>query len=123
MATKHHLTTAFIKRQKERLEKERVKILQDIEVLKKNDPFSDPDHASDNAAVDTDVREAGGHDIIEAEVKDMEKRLFDIDHALEKIAKGSYGYCEKTNMPIPQARLELIPEARFTVEYEAKIKK
>jgi len=60
---------------------------------------------------------------VEAETKDMQKRLKDIDLALKKIVKGTYGICEKTNKPIPLARLELIPEARYVVEYEAKIKK
>lgn len=116
-------STVFIKKQKERLETDKVSLFKEIEKLRASDPFSDPDHASDNAAVDTDVREASGHDIVEAEIKEMQKRLKDIELALKKIAKGIYGICEKTNKPIPHARLELIPEARYVVEYEAKIKK
>ena len=65
----------FIQEQKKRLEGERRKSLSQIEELKKDDPFADPDHASDNAAVDTDVREQVGHDTIEAQVKDMQKRV------------------------------------------------
>ena len=61
--------------QKKRLEEERRKNLNQIEVLKKDDPFADPGHTSDNAAVDTDVREQVGHDTIEAEIKDMKKRV------------------------------------------------
>ena len=122
MSTKQ-INATFIKKQKERLETDKASLFAEIEKLRASDPFSDPDHASDNAAVDTDVREASGHDIVEAETKDMQKRLKDIDLALKKIVKGTYGICEKTNKPIPLARLELIPEARYVVEYEAKIKK
>ena len=70
------------------MEEERRKNLNQIELLKKDDPFADPDHASDNAAVDTDVREQVGHDTIEAEIKDMKKRVVDIDNALKKIIEA-----------------------------------
>ena len=51
------LSKTFIKNQKTLIEDEQNKLRLQIETLKKDDPFSDPDHASDNAAVDTDVRE------------------------------------------------------------------
>lgn len=111
----------FIKKHKERLEDEKQKILHQVEELKKSDPFSDPDHAIDNAAVDTDVREQVGHDTIEAQVKDLQRKVRDIDIALVKIEKGRYGFCEKCGMQIPTARLDLIPEARFCVECEKKL--
>lgn len=91
--------------------------------MKKDDPFADPDHTTDNAAVDTDVREQVGHDTIEAEVKDLQKRLDDIDIALKKVSRGTYGMCEKCGEMIPLARLELIPEARFCVQCENKLRK
>jgi RNA polymerase-binding transcription factor DksA len=110
-----HLTEEFIQKQKERLLNEKAKIEKEITTLKKDDPFSDPDHANDNAAVDNDVREQDWHQNIEAQINDMEKRLSDIKLALTKIEKGRYGICEKTNRPIPESRLELVPEARFLV--------
>ncbi len=95
------------------MEKELEEALKSIEELKEADPFRDPDHASDNAAVDTDVREQLGHDSIEAQVKDLQKRVQRIDLALEKISKGRYGYCERCGQPIPTGRLDLVPEARY----------
>lgn len=116
MAT--HLTEEFIQKQKNKLEKELVSTKKEIEMLKEDDPFSDPEHANDNAAVDSDVREETGHMTIEAQVKELERRVSDIELALRKVEKGTYGICEKTNKPIPQARLELVPEARFSIEAE-----
>lgn len=113
----------FVKKQKNRIDADREKILHQIEELKKNDPFADPDHASDNAAIDTDVREQVGHDTLEAQIKDLQRKVRDIDIALTKIGKGRYGYCEKCGMQILTARLELIPEARFCVECEKKLYK
>lgn len=111
-----HLTEEFINNQKKRLEEDKKTIQNEIKMLKEDDPFSNPDHANDNAAVDSDVRDEGFHQAIEAQISDLEKRLEDIDAALIKIEKGTYGVCEKTNRPIPQSRLELVPEARFLVD-------
>ncbi len=113
----------LVKKHKERLERDKEKIARQVEELKKVDPFADPDHAIDNAAIDTDVREQVGHDTIQAQIKDLQRKLNDIDLALAKIAKGRYGYCEKCGMPIPTARIELIPEARFCIDCEQKLYK
>lgn len=109
--------------QKEKLEKERRKSLNQVEELKKEDPFADPDHGSDNAAVDTDVREQVGHDTIEAQVNDLQKRVEEIDNALKKVNKNQYGYCERCKKSIPQARLKLIPEASFCIDCEKHLRK
>lgn len=109
--------------QKERLLLERQKSLAQIDELRKDDPFADPDHASDNAAVDTDVREQVGHDTIEAQIKDTQKRVTQIDVALRKISKGQYGKCESCGKEIPQARLKLIPEAANCLECEKRLRK
>ncbi len=105
------------------MEKERRKSLNQIEELKKEDPFADPDHGSDNAAIDTDVREQVGHDTIEAQVNDLQKRVEEIDNALKKINKSQYGYCERCKKSVPQARLKLIPEASFCIDCEKHLRK
>lgn len=121
MATQ--ITQALSKKFEKRLQEELKIVLQQIAELKEDDPFADPDHASDNAAVDTDVREQVGHDTIEAQIKDVQKRLENIKTALSLIQKRKYGECEKCSKPIPLARLELVPEARFCVECENKLRK
>src|SRR3989344_643904 len=115
------ITKSLIKEYKERLEKDKREIPLQIDELIKYDPFSDPDHASDNAAIDTDVREQVGHDTVVAQIKDLRLRLKDIDLALEKIKKGRYGYCEKCGKDISPARLKILPEARFCVDDERKL--
>ncbi len=117
------LSKKFILEQKERLLKDKKDILNQIEELKKEDPFSDPDHTSDNAAIDTDVREQMGHDIVEAQIKDLEKKVNDIDNALRKIIKNQYGLCERCRKLIPQARLNLVPEALYCIDCEKKLRK
>ena len=45
--------------------------------------------------------------------------LYEIDQALKRIELGTYGKCEMSGKPIPRARLEAIPFARFTVECQS----
>ncbi|MNO65925.1 RNA polymerase-binding transcription factor DksA [compost metagenome] len=48
---------------------------------------------------------------------EREKRLLDkIDHALERLARGEYGWCEETGEPIGLRRLLLRPTATLCVE-------
>lgn len=49
--------------------------------------------------------------------------LFEIDEALKRIAKGTYGICEMSGKQIPKARLEARPFARCTVECQNEIEK
>lgn len=46
-----------------------------------------------------------------------EKRLLrEIDDALLRIQKGTYGVCHDSGKPIPRARLEIKPWAKYTIE-------
>jgi DnaK suppressor protein len=53
---------------------------------------------------------------------DSERKLIrEIDDALERIEQGTYGFCEATDKPIPKARLNAQPWARYCVEYARKL--
>ncbi|MBI3875326.1 MAG: TraR/DksA C4-type zinc finger protein [Verrucomicrobia bacterium] len=49
--------------------------------------------------------------------------IYEIEEALKRIEKGTYGVCELTGKNIPSARLEAIPWARFTVEAQAQLER
>ena len=49
--------------------------------------------------------------------------LYEIDEALKRVELGTYGKCEMSGKPIPHARLEAIPFARFTVECQSQLEK
>ena len=49
--------------------------------------------------------------------------LYEIEEALKRVEAGTYGICEMSGKPIPHARLEAIPFARFTVECQTQIEK
>lgn len=96
------------------------KIKKRIIILKKADPFSDPDHAYDNAAIDTDVREQLDHATVEAEIKELNMKAKRIEKAILRIKKGTYGICEKCKKQISIERLSILPEASYCAKCAAK---
>lgn len=49
--------------------------------------------------------------------------IYEIEEALKRIEKDTYGVCELTGKPIPKARLEAIPWTRFTVQAQAQLER
>jgi DnaK suppressor protein len=49
--------------------------------------------------------------------------MYEIEEALKRIEKNTYGTCELTGKPIPRPRLEAIPWTRFTVEAQAQLER
>jgi RNA polymerase-binding transcription factor DksA len=49
--------------------------------------------------------------------------LYEIEEALKRIEKDTYGTCELTGKSIPKARLDAIPWTRFTVEAQAQLER
>jgi RNA polymerase-binding transcription factor DksA len=49
--------------------------------------------------------------------------IYEIEEALKRIEKSTYGICELTGKSIPRARLAAIPWTRFTVEAQAQLER
>ena len=49
--------------------------------------------------------------------------VYEIEEALKRIEKNTYGICELTGKPIPKTRLEAIPWTRFTVQAQAQLER
>ena len=93
--------------------------------------------ARDNLRTGHDAHEASAHGLHQADagsdaydrdfalslLSQEQDALFEIDEALKRIAKGTYGVCEMSGKQIPKARLEARPFARFTVECQNEIEK
>lgn len=56
-------------------------------------------------------------------VSNEHEALNEIEDAIQRIKKGSYGICEVTGKAIPAARLTAVPFARFSVEGQAEYEK
>lgn len=50
-----------------------------------------------------------------------EEIVAEIDAALERMDKGTYGICERTGDQIPIERLEALPYARYTIEGQRQV--
>jgi DnaK suppressor protein len=49
--------------------------------------------------------------------------IYEIEEALKRIEKNTYGICELTGKPIPVPRLDAIPWTRFTVEAQSQLER
>jgi DnaK suppressor protein len=108
-----------IDRHRELLEQERVRLLG----LKENliQATRDGEHESPgDPSAGGDIADAGS-ELFERSrdlsiVEDLESQLADIEHAVARLANGSYGCCEACGKPIDRARLAARPATRFCLE-------
>lgn len=119
---KNHLSATDIEHFKKLLLEKRREILRNVseiedEALKKSrldasgDLSSMPIHMADLGTDNYEQEFVLG-------LMDSERNLLrEIDDALQRIDEGTYGTCEGTGKPIPKARLEAQPWARYCVEY------
>jgi DnaK suppressor protein len=49
--------------------------------------------------------------------------VYEIEEALKRIERNTYGICELTGKQIPRARLDAIPWTRFTVQAQAQLER
>lgn len=105
---------------KKHLEEEQSRILARIEELYKQDPFSDPDRTTDNAASDEEASEESNHDRVSALVTELKDSLSEIEQALLRIKNGTYGYCTNCGKMIDTDRLAALPTATLCLDCETK---
>jgi RNA polymerase-binding transcription factor DksA len=79
-----------------------------VQLVRRPGDLSDvPLHNADSDAEGLDVDLA-----VDAALRD---ELREINEALERITKGTYGKCERCQKPIAEERLEAIPYARYCI--------
>lgn len=101
------------------LEKWKRDLMEEVDrtLLHMRDESASAPDPSDRATRETDFE-------LELKARDRERKLIHkIDAALERISRGTYGYCEMTGEEIGLSRLEARPIATLCVEaqelYEA----
>ncbi len=52
--------------------------------------------------------------------KQIRDHLAEVEHALRKFEKGTYGLCDSCGQPIDPARLEALPQASLCLNCKAK---
>ena len=107
-----------LKNEKEEIEKE----LNKIAVPNKNVPgdwqskFPYSNGESGTASLERQADEVEEYTTRLPLERNLEVKLSAVNAALGKIAKGTYGKCEKCGKTIPPQRLEIYPEAIFCVD-------
>jgi DnaK suppressor protein len=127
-ARKKGLSPPKVKEYKKRLFEERARLVQSLEDLEartsKRDPLDamveeqDFDDAPSDAAMDTLDR--GTEMALEENIRSL---VEEIDAALEKIERGTYGTCDNCGQPIKMARLDRIPSATMCVECQERLER
>ncbi|EIL97527.1 conjugal transfer protein TraR [Rhodanobacter thiooxydans] len=77
-------------------------------------------HGEEAEEEEDDAQDLSRREVDQALHNVDDRRVANIERALQKIAEGSYGQSDLSGDPIPQARLESTPEAILTVQEERR---
>jgi DnaK suppressor protein len=117
----NELDKEFVDKQRERLEELRGELARMVEGLEEDQ--------QDRAESEGDMTENDSGDMsrslftreLDAGVEQtLERRLRNVERALQKIEEGTYGICDATGEPISKGRLEAVPEALYTLEAQER---
>lgn len=100
---------AFLKQQRQRLEKIQKDLLRQKKRLAK---YPDIGNSVEDTA--QEVTEFGEHMAIKDTL--IDDKLEKVEAALARLEQNTYGICLKTGQPIEKGRLELIPEAEYAAD-------
>lgn len=114
------LDEKFVAQQKERLEQTRdelLRIQRGMEGDEQNRGEEQGDTQFDSGDMSADIFDRE----MDATIGEQAgRRLEDVARALEKIEDGTYGLSDESGDPIPQGRLEAMPEATRTVDEQQR---
>jgi RNA polymerase-binding transcription factor DksA len=103
----------------------RLSQMRDILVNRKSDLVKDA--TEEQPAFSLHMADAGtdsfDRDFALSRISSEQDAVYEIDEALMRIRRGTYGICELTGKPIERHRLEAIPWTRFSAETEKLLEK
>ncbi|MDD3386691.1 MAG: TraR/DksA family transcriptional regulator [Candidatus Pacebacteria bacterium] len=114
------MTPEFLNQRKEDLLREKEEIEKELSSFanktSENNWETNFPHNMNNSNEDEDTDEVEEYENLLPVERSLEERLMNINIALEKIEKGSYGKCDKCGKEISEERLTAIPEAKNCIE-------
>lgn len=118
MVKKTKLPKEVLLKLQKALLKKRARLMGNVEKLEEESFMnSQKDFSGDISGYKTHIADIGsdasGMELMLGLASNQQKLLQQVNDALERIEKGTYGLCLECGKPIPQARLEAIPEAEL----------
>jgi DnaK suppressor protein len=115
------LDREFIEEQRGRLEELRAELVRMVEGLEEDQRFRAEEEEDFTEHDSGDMSQSLFTREMDATVEQtIERRLRNVERALQKVEEGTYGICDDTGEPIPRGRLEAMPEAIYTVEAQQR---
>ena len=118
MVKKTKLSKEVLQKLKKALLKKRARLMGNVEKLEEETFMnSQKDYSGDISGYKTHIADIGsdasGMELMLGLASNQQKLLQQVNEALARIEEGTYGLCQVCGKPIPQARLEAIPEAEL----------
>ncbi len=115
------LDREFIEKQQARLEELRAELVRMVEGLEADQRYRAEEEEDFTEHDSGDMSHSLFTRELDATVEQtLERRLRNVERALQKVEEGTYGICDDTGEPIPRGRLEAVPEAIYTVEAQQR---
>ena len=103
-----------------RLEGERKRLIEELEQLKAGvRPAEERREGSPFGKREEEATETFELERRLALEKRITDQMADVEHALQKFEKGTYGLCDNCGQPIDPARLEALPQANLCLSCKA----
>ena len=118
MVKKSKLPKEVLLKLQKALLKKRARLMGNVEKLEEESFMnSQKDFSGDISGYKTHIADIGsdasGMELMLGLASNQQKLLQQVNEALARIEDGTYGFCQMCGKPIPQARLEAIPEAEL----------
>ena len=118
MVKKARLPKEVLSKLQKALLKKRARLMGNVEKLEEESFMnSQKDYSGDISGYKTHIADIGsdasGMELMLGLASNQQKLLQQVNDALARMEDGTYGLCQMCGKPIPQARLEAIPEAEL----------
>jgi DnaK suppressor protein len=117
----NHFDQEFIAQQKQRLQDLKVELERVRDGLEEDQRFRAEEEEDFTQHDSGDMSQSLFTREVDATVEQqVERRLENVERALQKIDEGTYGLSDESGETIPKGRLEAVPEAVRTVEEQER---
>src|SRR5829696_10465496 len=115
------LDQEFVENQRVRLEELRAELVRMVEGLEEDQQYRAEEEGDFTEHDSGDMSHSLFTREMDATVEQtVERRLWNVERALQKIEEGTYGICDETGELISRGRLEAVPEALYTLEAQQR---